>query len=687
MRDRRREMHSKNFFAELKRRNVYRVAVAYAIIAWLLIQVATQIFPFFAIPNWVVRLVVLLIALGFPIALVFAWIFELTPEGLKRTQEVAPHQSVARRTGKKLDFVIIGVLLGAIALLLLGRSRSARPAAVAPEKSIAVLPFENMSDEKENAFFADGIQDDILTSLTKIRDLKVTSRTSVIGFRGKETRNLREIGKTLGVANILQGSVRRDGNRVRVSVQLLDARTDHHLWAENYNRTLSDVLTLQAELATEIAATLKATLSPEEKANVARKPTDNPEAYVLYLRARSHEIHPDTLLEDFKAAVQLYEQVIELDPDFALAHARLAATIARIYHFYEPTDAWKRRANVEAQTSLRLAPNLGEGHFALGLSFYWLEGDYGRALQELAAAQALVPNDTEIGLITAAIARRQGRFEDALATFQRIELLDPRNPNIVRNLVYTYGGLRKWPEAVSAAERLDELAPNAIGARIQGAYMTFFWKGSTDRLEAFLKTIPLDTDPDGAVTTARWDLRMIQRDFAGAEAALAASPLEELSYLNGGASPKSYFFGCAALARQDQLKAQAAFEAARPGFEKAVQEAPQSATRHANLGLLYAFMGRKEAAIAEGRRAVELKPESQDAVDGPLLSGSLALIYTRVGEHELALPLLERLVRTPHASDSAHYSVSTQDLRRRWEWDPLRDDPRFQALITPEANP
>lgn len=675
---------NRNFFAELKRRNVYRAAIAYAVVSWFLIQVATQVFPFFEIPSWFVRMVIILLALGFPGAVVLAWAYEVTPDGIKRTREVRPEHSIKRDKGRKLDFLIIAVLVLAVGVLVFDRIQTSRRSkdAAPPEKSVAVLPFENMSEDKENAFFADGMQDDILTSLVKIRDLKVTSRTSVLGYRTATGRNLREIGRALGVGHILEGSVRRDRNRVKVSVQLIDARTDNHLWAESYDRTLSDALTLQGELATEIAAALKATLSPEEKASVVRKPTGNADAYVLYLRARQLEIDPETLLEDFNTAVRLYEEAIKLDPQFALAHARLAATIARIYHFYEPTPAWKERAKAESRESLRLQPNLGEGHFALGLFFYWLESDYQLALQELSAAQALLPNDTDVRLIVAAIARREGRWDEALATFQRIAVIDPQNPNIVRNLLYTYGALRMWPEAVRAGERLDALAPKAVGARLQGAYMGFFWKGNTATLRTFLDSVPQGVDPKGALTAARWDLRMIDRDFDGAEAALAASPLTALSYLKGGfTAPKSFFAGCAALARGDQAIAAARFEEARPSFEQAVKEAPQDAARRANFGLLLAFMGRKEEAIAEGRRAVELKPESQDAVDGPHINGYLALIYSRIGEHEPALALIERLLKTPHASDSAHYSVSLQDLRHRWEWDPLRNDPRFQKLI------
>jgi serine/threonine-protein kinase len=550
-----------------------------------------------------------------------------------------------------------------------------------PHKSIAVLPFENMSEEKENAFFADGIQDDILTSLAKIRDLKVISRTSVMTYRGAGARNLREVGKALGVAHVLEGSVRRSGNRVKVTVQLIDTRDDRHVWAESYDETISDALTAQGQLATKIASALRATLSPEEKALVERKQTDNPEAYVLYLRARQLEINPDTLLQDFKAAVQLYGEAIALDPEFALAHARLSATISRMYHFYEPIPAWKERGKSEAQEALRLQPNLGEAHYAVGLSLYWLDGDYERALVSLRRASELLPNNAEIGLITAAIARRQGRWKEALATFQQTEALDPQNANVVRNLVYTHGALRNWADAAQAAARLDALVPNSVGARMQAAYIDFFWKGSTAALDAFLAATPPEVDPDGAVTGARWDVHMIKRDFAGATAVMEASPLTEFSYLNGHQTPKPYFLGCAALAAGDTARAAEHFAAALPSFESAMREAPESATRHANLGLLYAFMGRKQEAISEGRRATELRPESQDALDGTLMNSYLALIYARVGERDAALQLIERLLRTPGASDSVQYSVSLQDLRHRWEWDPLRDDARFKRLL------
>ena len=292
-------MNLRKFFAELKRRNVYRAAVAYGMVAWLLTQVATQVFPFFEIPNSTVRFIVIALVLGFPIAMALSWLYELTPEGFVREENVDP--KVRRSAGRRLDFAIIGVLLLVIVMLVYERlpfrSSTGEPI---PEKSIAVLPFANFSEDKENAFFADGIQDDILTSLAKIRALRVISRSSVMQFRDPAAHGLREVAKTLGVANVLEGSVRRQGDRVVVNVQLIDALKDRHLWANRYERTLADSLGLQGELAAEIAEALRVTLSPDEKARVQTKPTGNTDAYVVYLRANQIQRNPDTLLEDYK---------------------------------------------------------------------------------------------------------------------------------------------------------------------------------------------------------------------------------------------------------------------------------------------------------------------------------------------------------------------------------------------------
>lgn len=669
-------MNPGNFFNELRRRNVYRAAAAYGVVAWLLIQITTQVFPFFNIPNWAVRFVIVLLLFGFPVAMVVAWIFEWTPDGLKRTDEVPVSESIRRGTGRKLDFLIIGALLIVIGVLVWQRFTPAR------EKSIAVLPFENFSTDKENAFLADGIQDDLLTNLAKIKDLKVISRTSVMKYRNADSRNIQEIGKALDAANVLEGSVRRVDNRIAVNVQLIDTRRDRHIWAERYDRNIADAVGIEGELAMEIAEALRATLTPEEKIRVEQKPTQNADAFVLYLRALPYEQGPDTLLQDYKRAVQLYSQAIALDPNFALAHARLASTYAEIFHFHEPLDSWKTKARSAAETALRLQSNLAEAHFALGQCIYWIDGNYEGALAEFAIAQRLSPSNANVGLLVAAIKRRQGRWEECLAAFENIQKLDPENPNIVRNLVFTNSALRRWPEAARAAQRLRAMAPDSLVAKIQAGYIDFEWKGDTTTLRTELAQVPAGEDPDGMVTAYGWDLAMLERDFFRAEQVLTASPLSEVSYLNGGLTPKSFLAGCTGAARDDLVLAQKSFESARRVFENAVKEAPSSAERHANLGLCYAFMGRKEDAIREGRRAVELKPESKDAYDGAIMNCFLALIYARVGENDLAIPLIERMLRTPGAVDSVNYSITVNDLKFRWEWDLLRNDPRFQKLVS-----
>jgi len=674
-------MRIDNFFAELKRRNVYRAAVLYGMAAWLLVQIATQVFPFFDVPNWAVRFVIVALVIGFPIAMLLAWIFELTPEGIVRTDDVDPAGAIGRSAGRILNFAIIGALLLIIAFLMFQRQWRNAAAAEIPRKSIAVLPFENFSDDKQNAFFADGIQDDILTSLAKIGDLKVISRSSVMQFRDIAAHNLREIGKTLGVANILEGSVRREANRVVVNVQLIDALHDRHVWANRYDRTLADSLGLQGELAGEIADALRVTLSPEEKARVEAKPTGNPDAYVFYLRANQIARNPDTLLEDYKTAEQLYRQAIALDPNFALAHARLASTCAAIFHFYEPLESWKDKARAEAELALRLQPNLAEAHLALGQYIYWIEGDYDRAVQEFDQALHLSPNNADIGQLIAAIKRRQGHWQEALDAYERNQKIDPQNANVVRNLVFTNTALRRWPEASRWAAQMRAMAPASLVAKIQSGYVDFWWKGDTRSLKSLLSQVPAATDPDGGITSCRWDAAMIDRDFGAARMALQTSAANEISYTNAAATPKGFFQGCIELAQGNKTQAQRLFELVGPIFEKAVEEAPLNAERHANLGWFYAFAGRKDEAIREGRRAVELKPESKDAFDGAIMNCYLALIYARVGENDLAIPLIERLLKTPGAVDSVDYSVTINDLKFRWEWDPLRDDLRFQKLM------
>jgi len=602
------------------------------------------------------------------------------PEKVKQAEEqraaMRPPATFRRRNVLIAAAVMLAALVGLVSYERQPfRSFAGEPI---PAKSIAVLPFENF---KQDAFFADGIQDDILTALAQIGGLRVISRSSVMQFRDPAAHTLRDIGKLLGVANVLEGSVRREGDRIVVNVQLIDALKDRHLWANRYERTLADSLGLQGELASQIANELKVTLSSDEKTNIETKPTDNSEAYLLYLQANQIERGPDTLLEDYKKAERLYVKAIGLDPRFALAHARLASTRAEIFHYYEPLDSWKTRARSSAETALQLQPSLGEAHLAIAQCIYWFERDYEAALAEFATAQRLAPNNNEIGGLIAAIKRRQGKWDEALEGYRQMSRLDPQNPNITRNLLFTCTSMRRWGDAAHEADRMRAIAPDSIVAKTQRGYVNFWWKGDTNLLRSILAEIPAETDPDGTVTTCRWDLAMIARDFATASQVVDASPLNDLSYLNGSLTPKSFLQGCAYLAQGNAASAQKLFEMARQNFENAVKDSPKSAECHANFGLVNAFMGRKEEAIREARRAAELKPESKDALDGALMNAYLALIYVRVGEKDLALPLIERLLKTSGPVDSANYSITVNDLKYRWEWDPIRSDPGFQKLI------
>src|SRR4029077_12948695 len=392
-----------SFFSELKRRNVYKVAVAYAVVAWLIVQIATQVFPFFEIPNWAVRLTVLLIVVGFPIALVIAWAFESTPEGIKRTA-VADAASERSRGKAWIYVVIIGAVLS-IGLFFLGRYTAwntvnagrSEVATGSPQKSIAVLPFENLSDDKGAAYFADGIQDEILTKLASIADLKVISRTSTAKYKSKP-EDLRTVSQQLGVATVLEGSVQKAADKVRVNVQLIDARADSHLWAKTYDRDIKDVFAVESEVAQEIADSLQAKLSPAEASTLATAPTKDTAAYDLFLkgefqlRAANVSLRP----ESFDEAIAWYQQAIARDPNFALAMARLAECRLN-QHWFVETFAEPELTEVRktVEHALALAPDLAQAHVAHGLFYYYGYRQYEQALAEFGRALQLQPNNAQ----------------------------------------------------------------------------------------------------------------------------------------------------------------------------------------------------------------------------------------------------------------------------------------------------
>ena len=441
------------------------------------------------------------------------------PKIVEQSQSEQAAKAAAIHAPRRFRVIYLAIaatifLFAASALSIWLYSRQKSATALPEEKSIAVMPFENLSPEKDNAFFADGIQDDILTTLAKIKDLRVISRSSVMGFRDAGVQNVRHIGRKLGVANILEGSVRKEGDRVVVNVQLIDTRNNRQTWANRYDRTLVDSLGLQGELANEIADTLRATLSDDEKALAAAKPTRNADAYVFYLRANQISRNPDTLLEDYKTAEELYRQAIELDPNFALAHARLASVYAEVFRYYEPTESWRTKARSEAETAFRLQPNLAEGHFALGQCIYWMDQDYDKALEQFEIASRLSPSNADTRRLIAAIERRQGKWPEALETYEQVAKLDPQNPSTARELMYTNTSMRRWPEAARWVEQMRVLAPTSLVAKIQNGYINFQWKGDTRLLKSILDEIRAGFDPDGSVTAARWDVAMLQRNYS-----------------------------------------------------------------------------------------------------------------------------------------------------------------------------
>jgi len=587
----------------------------------------------------------------------------------------------SRRNPVLASTAITCLLFGAAVLWLLWNPSAAPPNVPPPEKSIAVLPFENLSDNKENSYFAAGIQDDVLTSLAQIHELKVISRTSVMAYEKPGRRNLREIAQALGVANILEGSVRRTGNRVLINAQLIDARNDRHIWAERYDRTVADSIGLQGELATQIAAALKATLAPEEKARLGVEPTANSEAYVLYLTALGKEGVVNQWPKCAIAAEEIYVQATAVDPTFALAYARASLLNSRIAS--QNQDRMRNaKARAQAEEALRLSPTLGEAHMALGLCLYWGQKKYEEALKEFELAAVSSPNNAEIYNYVGGIYRRQGRWRDAVASFDRAQSLDPRNADIAffagNNHVY----MRDWPAAAACYARKLEIDPDSAAARLALAHLEVFRNGNPAAGMRILENIPASVDSEGFVALTRWDMAMLERDYATAEKMLSNLPLETFKTSD---TPKTYYQGRTALARGDKESAQRYFAATIPALEKWLRDDPDDPQRHSLVGLLYAYMHRNEDAIREARRAVELEPESQDAFHGTMAAANLAMVYALVGERDPAINLIERLLSTPGpfagSGNDVPSDITLADLRLRWEWDSLRSNPRFQKIL------
>ncbi len=683
-------MNISNFFAELKRRRVYSVAVAYVVVAWLLIQVATQVFPFFEIPNWAVRLVVLLLILGFPVALILSWAFEITPEGIKLEGDV--DRRVTRRAGRKLTAVIVIVAALAAGVTIfrflhsqqdIETTKQPPPAVAIESKSIAVLPFKNLSEEKQNEYFADGVQDQILIDLSRIADLKVISRTSVTQYKSGVARNLREIGQQLGVAHLLEGSVQRSANKIRVNAQLIDARTDAHVWAETYDRDLADVFAIQSEIAKAIADQLQAKLSPNEKKAIEQPPTTDLTAFDLYSRAKSLVLMANfsvTNEPDLRKAIELLDEAVKRDPSFFDAYCQLAYAHENLYAIsgFDHTPARLALAEAAVQAATRLRPNAAETHLARAQYLYFGPRDYAGALAELEIARRTLPNDPRLFEFTGYILRRRGQQEEGLQNLQRAVELDPRNFYVLQQIAVSYQNLQRYAEAIAALDRVLAIVPDNVDTQITRGEFYLYWKADTRPLRQTIDAM-LAQGPGAIANSANsWFFcALAERDPAAAERALVALGDNDCWFDSTINLSRSFGEGLLARMTKDEARARTAFEAARAQQEKIVQAQPDYGPALCVLGLIDAALGRKDLALEEGRQAIALMPVEKDATNGSRVLQYFAITAAWAGEKELALKQLEAGLRAPVASGVLSYG----SLKLYPFCDPLRGDPRFEKIV------
>jgi TolB-like protein/Tfp pilus assembly protein PilF len=679
----------KNFFAELKRRNVYKVAVAYAVVSWLIIQIATQVFPFFEVPNWAVRLVVLLLILGFPAALIFSWAFEITPEGIKRESEVGPGTSISRTRGRKIVGLTVGLAAIAAAMLMFqllrpkaaptSTSKAESTVANIPAKSIAVLPFENLSRDPDNAYFVDGIQDEILTRLSKISALKVISRTSTMRY-ASHPPNLREIAQQLGVANILEGSVQRAAGDVRVNVQLIEAESDSHLWAETYDREVKNIFSVESEVAQNVADALRARLLPAETARIANVPTKNPEAYDLFLKAEyfTNQIFSSIAknpAETGHQAADLYQMAFAKDPAFALAYARLAYLKARLYWYsIDPSAQAIDAAENAAAHALALQPELPEAHLAKGFVHYWGHRDYNAALAEFAKAHEALPNNAIVLFAIAVVHRRQGKMSEAIREAEQAAILDPRDNKLPRLIGETLVYLRRYAEADAPFNRTLVLSPDDLETQVYQA-TALQMRGELEAASRVLAAIPADSDPEGSVSFMRYQVALSMHQPDAALASIAHAPAWLSNLWGSNRQPVTLLRGQALALKGETGPAREAFQQAQQALEPLVREPREQADAESFLAFVYAGLGQKDRALEAGHRATALLPTSRDVMVGGFYLAQLAAVEAQLGETQSALNHIEQLLAMP-----AGHVVSTASLRFDPAWDPLRNDPRFQRL-------
>jgi TolB-like protein/Flp pilus assembly protein TadD len=591
--------------------------------------------------------------------------------------------------------IVAGVIIAA-AWLYVAADRTAQQKSIAngslaeiSAKSVAVLPFESISAGKEDGYFADGVQDEILNNLAKIAQLKVISRTSVMQYRADTKRDMRQIAYALGVANVLEGTVRRDGNRVRVSAQLVDARSDNAVWADSYDRDLTDIFTIQSEVAQTIADKLSAALSPEEKQRIEEKPTKNLEAYDMYLRAKEKLDKSVTLLanghpeEPLRDAADLLQQAVQEDPNFAKAHCLAAFAHDVLYLEFDPTSARRALADEAINKALRLQPDAPEVRLAHASHLYRAHRDYDGARAQLAIAKRELPNNSEVIYLEASMDRRQGNFDRAIQHFEEAAKLDPLNPLPVLELAETLSYTRQFSAAERVWDRLITLVPDQPMARAQKEAVNTIQRTADDKAyRSALDSLPTSIADNRQVLSGRLNVAIDHRDWYQAKQLLEkmnrTDDAAQFAYAARPVPVSCYSILIARLQGEVPTEANPAFADTRQRLSRKVETSPVDAPAHplllSNLAVVDALLGHKEDAKSEGKRAVEMVPITKDAVHGARVTMNLAVVYAWTDEPDLAFQLLDTLAKTP-------YGLFFNDLKLSHYFDPLRKDPRYNNLL------
>ena len=675
-----------SLFSELKRRNVVRVGTAYALVAWLIAQAGDLAADNLSFPDWFMPMLLVVLALGFPIALFLAWAFELTPDGVKKTAEVDRDASITPSTGRRLNYFIIAALVLAVVLLLGDRFRTPSTAVVAvdqstalasaPDKSIAVLPFSNLSSDTSTDSFVSGLHDDLLTQLSKINDLKVISRTSVLGYAGT-TRNIKDIADELGVATVMEGGIQRAGDRVRINVQLIDSETDEHIWAETYDRVLTtdNVFDIQSEITRHIATALQAALTPAEEAGLADRPTDSLAAYEAYLESKLLLQRLDNGFEDLAGeAIEAGKLAVELDPDFTEAWAQLAnAYLSQFWYLSrDPSDA--NAARVAIDRARVLQPESTEVGLMLGLYHYWVNLDYSSALAEVDRVLALESGNAQAWAIRGWILRRAGRWSEALDALKRAAVLDPNSVELMLELGDTLRVLERFHDAATWQEAVERRLPDNLLIQQLRVRLTTATTGDTTAFLTLSRRI--------AASESTGQVERVAYVKTEAQSGDGERALEYLDQWAPGTSDVQYEYW-----PEDLLRAYVFYSGGRVGdasdfaakampvIEAAQRLEPNEADIEMAKALAMAFMGRKDEALVSAQRVRELYPRSLDDWGGSnyLFAATEALAIA--GQDELALQWLDDYM-SGNGADLTLIQVRQLPAFRK-----LADTPAFAALV------